>query len=60
MKILIVLEGTAIFVIAVSGIVIYRLDWALLGLPIGSWILLAGDPVAPAFNMSSLQFYRVV
>jgi len=60
MKILIVLEGTAIFVIAVSGIVIYRLDWALLGLPIGSWILLAGDLVAPAFNMSSLQFYRAL
>ena len=60
MKILIVLEGTAIFVIAVSGIVIYRLDWALLGLPIGSWILSAGDLVAPTFNMSSLQFYRAL
>lgn len=60
MKILIVLEGTAIFVIAVSGIVIYRLDWALFGLPIGSWILSAGNLVAPAFNMSSLQFYRAL
>ena len=36
MKILIVLEGTALFLIAVSGVVLYKLDWSLFGLPIAS------------------------
>ena len=34
MKILIVLEGIAIVLIAISGIVLYKLDWSLFGLPI--------------------------
>ena len=60
MKILIVLEGTAIFFIAVSGIVLYKLDWSLFGLPIGSWILSAGGLIAPVFDMTSLQFLRAL
>lgn len=60
MKILIVLEGTAIFFIAVSGIVLYKLDWSLFGLPIGSWILSAGSLIAPVFDMTSLQFLRAL
>ncbi len=60
MKVLIVLEGTAIFLIAVSGIVLYKLDWSLLGLPIGSWILSAGGLIAPIFDMTSLQFLRAL
>jgi hypothetical protein len=60
MKILIVLEGLAIFLIAVSGIVLYRLDWSLFGLPIGSWILSAGGLVAPSFGMTSLEFLRTL
>lgn len=60
MKFLIVLEGTAIFLIAVSGIVLYKLDWSLFGLPIASWILSAGNLIAPAFGMSSLQFLRAL
>lgn len=60
MKILIVLEGTATLFIAISGIVLYRLDWAIFGLPLGSWILSAGALIAPAFDMSSLQLMRVV
>jgi len=60
MKILIVLEGTAILVIAVSGIVLYKLDWAIFGLPVGSWILSAGDLMAPFLGMSSLQLMRAI
>lgn len=60
MKVLIVLEGTAIFLIAVSGIVLYKLDWSLFGLPIGSWILSIGDLIAPIFDLTSIQFYRLL
>jgi cytochrome b subunit of formate dehydrogenase len=60
MKILIVLEGLAILLITISGIVLYRVDWALLGLPIGSWILSAGWLVAPSFGLSSLEFMRIL
>ena len=60
MKILIVLEGAALFLIAVSGIVLYKLDWSLFGLPIGSWILSIGGLIAPIFDMTSLEFLRTL
>ena len=60
MKILIVLEGTAIFLIAVSGIVLYKLDWSLFGLPIGSWIISIGGMIAPVFDLTPIQFYRLL
>ena len=60
MKILIVLEGTAIFFIAVSGIVLYKLDWSLFGLPIASWILLQEALLHLYSDMTSLQFLRVL
>lgn len=60
MKILIVLEGTALFLIAVSGIVLYKLDWSIFGLPVASWILSAGDLIGPALGLSSLQFFRLL
>jgi F420-nonreducing hydrogenase I cytochrome b subunit len=60
MKILIVIEGLAIVVIAITGIVLYSLDWSFLGLPIASWILTAGGFIAPAFGMNSLEFLRVI
>ncbi len=60
MKILIVLEGLAIVVIAISGIVLYSVDWSFLGLPIASWILSAGWLVAPSFGLSSLEFLRIL
>jgi methanophenazine hydrogenase, cytochrome b subunit len=59
MKILIVLEGLAIVLIALSGIVLYRVDWSFLGLPIASWILWVGNLFAPSFGMNSLEFLRV-
>jgi cytochrome b subunit of formate dehydrogenase len=60
MKILIVLEGIAIVIIAISGIVLYSLNWSLFGLPIASWILSAGGLIAPSFGMSSLGFLRTL
>lgn len=58
MKILIPLEGAAIFLIAVSGIVLYKLDWSLFGLPIASWIISAAGLIAPAFGMNAVGFLR--
>lgn len=58
MKILIPLEGAAIFLIAVSGIVLYKLDWSLFGLPIASWIISAAGMIAPAFGMNAVGFLR--
>ena len=60
MKILIVIEGLVIVVIAISGIVLYKVDWSFLGLPIASWITSAGWLVAPSFGLSSLEFWRIV
>jgi methanophenazine hydrogenase, cytochrome b subunit len=60
MKILLVLEGIALVLIAISGLVLYNVDWAFLGLPIASWILSAGWLVAPSFGLSSLEFLRIL
>lgn len=60
MKILIVIEGLAIVIIAITGIVLYSLNWSFLGLPIASWILSIGGLFAPAFGLSSLEFLRVL
>lgn len=60
MKILIVLEGTAIFLIAVSGIVLYNLQWSLFGLPIAEWITSIAAIFAPIFGMSPVGFLRVI
>lgn len=60
MKILIVIEGLAIVIIAITGIVLYSLNWSFLGLPIASWILSIGGLFAPAFGLSSLEFLRII
>lgn len=60
MKILIPIEGLALFLIAVSGVVLYNLNWSLFGLPIASWILSVGNLIAPIFNMTSLEFLRAL
>lgn len=60
MKVLLVLEGLALVLIAISGIVLYKVDWSFLGLPIASWILSAGWLIAPSFGLSSLEFLRIL
>jgi methanophenazine hydrogenase, cytochrome b subunit len=54
MKILVVVEGLIIVLIAISGIVLYRIDWSFLGMPVASWILSAASLVAPSFGIYSL------
>jgi cytochrome b subunit of formate dehydrogenase len=60
MKILIPIEGLALVLIALSGIVLYKLDWSLFGLPIASWILTAAGFISPLFNLSALEFLRLL
>ena len=58
MKFLIPIEGLALVLIAISGVVLYKLDWSLFGLPIASWILTAAGFISPVFNLSALEFLR--
>jgi cytochrome b subunit of formate dehydrogenase len=58
MKILIVIEGIAIVLIAISGIVLYSITWSFLGLPIASWILTAAGYISSSFGMNALEFLR--
>lgn len=58
MKIIVVIEGLAIVLIALSGVVIYNLQWSLLGLPVASWVISAAGMIAPAFDMSALELVR--
>lgn len=60
LKLLIVFESTAIFFIAFSGIVLYSLNWTLLGLPISQWIISVAGVIAPFFNVSALGLLRIV
>ena len=60
MKVLIVLEGTALFLITVSGIVLYKLDWSLFGLPIAQWIISISGMIAPTFGMTPVGFLRLL
>jgi cytochrome b subunit of formate dehydrogenase len=60
MKILIPLEGMALVLIALSGVVLYKLDWSLFGLPIAQWITSVAALIAPAFGMSAVGFLRTL
>ncbi|KKG76649.1 cytochrome B [Methanosarcina mazei] len=60
MKILIPLEGLALFLITVSGIVLYKLDWSLFGLPVAQWIISISGMIAPTFGMTPVGFLRVL
>ena len=59
-KFLLPIEGLAVFLIVVTGIVIYDLDWSILGLPISQWLLVIADIVAPIFNMGGIPFMRTI
>jgi cytochrome b subunit of formate dehydrogenase len=60
MKILIPIEGLALFLIAISGIVLYKLDWSLFGLPVAQWIISIAGIFAPVFGMSAVGFLRFI
>jgi F420-nonreducing hydrogenase I cytochrome b subunit len=60
LKLLIIIESTAIFLIAVTGIVLYNLNWALLGLPVAQWIISIAGYFAPYLSVSALGLIRLV
>jgi cytochrome b subunit of formate dehydrogenase len=59
-KFLLVFEGAAVGLVFISGIPLYHQQWELLGIPIGHWILLAGDMIGPYFNLGTLALIRTV
>lgn len=60
MQLLLFFEGSAILLLALSGIVLYSTEWALFGLPISAWVLSAGGMVAPLLDMSAMGFLRTL
>jgi cytochrome b subunit of formate dehydrogenase len=60
MKILIPIEGLALVLIAITGVVLHSLTWSPFGIPIASWILSVTDLISPLFGMSSLAFLRLI
>ncbi len=60
LKLLIIFESTAIALIAITGVVLYNIAWAPLGLPISEWILSAAWYVASLFNVDALGLIRLV
>jgi F420-nonreducing hydrogenase I cytochrome b subunit len=60
LKLLIIIESTAIFFIAVTGIVLYNLNWSLLGLPVAQWIISIAGYFAPYLGVSALGLIRLV
>ncbi|MDW5548728.1 cytochrome B [Methanosarcina sp.] len=60
MKILIVLESIAIVIVAITGVVLYNLEWAPFGIPVSSWILSVTWYFASFFNINALGLLRLV
>lgn len=60
MQLLLFFEGCAILLVALSGIVLYNPNWTFSGLPVGLWILSAGEFIAPVFAMSAMGFLRTL
>lgn len=58
MKILLVFESLAIFLVAVTGIVLYSLTWAPFGIPISEWILSVAWYFASLINENGLVLLR--
>ncbi|AKB73952.1 Methanophenazine hydrogenase cytochrome b subunit [Methanosarcina lacustris Z-7289] len=59
-KLLIIIESTAIFFIAVTGVVLYNLYWVLLGLPVAQWIISIAGYFAPYLSVSALGLIRMI
>lgn len=60
MKILIVLESIAIVLVAITGVVLYNLNWAPFGIPISAWILSITWYFASFFNANALEVLRLL
>jgi len=57
-KLFIVVEGMCIFLIFVTGIVLYAVDFSILFIPVSGIIIWIFDWIAPLFNMNALAFIR--
>jgi methanophenazine hydrogenase, cytochrome b subunit len=60
LKLLILFESTAIFLIAITGVVLYNLNWAPFGIPISGWILSIAWYFASLFNIDALGLIRLL
>lgn len=60
LKLLIIFESTAIALIAITGVVLYNIAWAPLGIPISEWILSATWYIASLFGIDALGLIRTV
>lgn len=59
-KIFIVVEGMCIFLVFITGIVLYAVDWSILGIPVASWITTIFGWFAPILDLTPLAFIRWV
>lgn len=59
-KLLLPLEGLAVFLVVITGIVIYNFQWTFLGLPIAKLILWVGGLFAPIFGLGVIPFMRII
>ena len=59
LKLLIILESTAIFLIAITGIVLYDQNWSLFGLQFAHLILAIFGVFAPFLNVPALGLVRL-
>lgn len=57
-KIFIVVEGMCIFLIFITGIVLYKVDWSIIGIPVAQWLTTIFGWISPLFDMGGLQFAR--
>ncbi|MDV0444685.1 hypothetical protein MmiAt1_02200 [Methanimicrococcus sp. At1] len=57
-KIFIVVEGMCIFLIFITGIVLYKVDWNIVGIPIAHWLTIIFGWISPILNMNGLEFAR--
>ena len=60
LKLLIVFESIAIVLVAITGVVLYNLNWAPFGIPIASWILSITWYFASLFNVNALGLLRLL
>jgi methanophenazine hydrogenase, cytochrome b subunit len=60
LKILIVLESVAIVLVAITGVVLYNLNWAPFGIPVSAWILSVTWYFASFFNANALGILRLL
>lgn len=59
-KIFIVIEGLCIFLVFITGLVLYDVNWTFLHIPISKILITIFGFISPVFNMNSLSFIRLI